>query len=103
MDLCVYLSHTQGSRDPIMVCLSYPQSALVSHPFDFAIYALSHRCNSTLCSRYADVVQKSISIFPTSVIYSMLMRRLSGAGALGTTTERIPFFSEALTASWFTR
>jgi len=36
-------------------------------------------------------------------LYSMLMRLLSGAGALGTTMLRIPFFREARTAFWLTR
>src|SRR4051812_28828402 len=34
--------------------------------------------------------------------YSTLMRRLSGILALGTTMLRMPFFKEALTASWST-
>ncbi len=43
------------------------------------------------------------SILPGNPLYSILMRLLSGAGALGTTMLRIPFFREARTAFWLTR
>ena len=54
-------------------------------------------CSSQWCS---NVVNKREEC--CLKLYSMLMRRLSGTVAFGTTMLRMPFFKEALTASWST-